>query len=184
MPRPATSDHVRYALASQELLDDPSLHREWATSADRARRRAVMRSPSITPDVAELVVATGRTGMHTMGANPEVPIELLDRNPSARRRHERIDAVLAGGLADLRRGPNRPELVALGSGTVDLALALAPGLQEAVAVALAERTDPTADALTLALLVQRFGVPVRDAVARHASRERRRAVEALAGTDA
>jgi len=171
-------DLLRYGEASATLEADPSLHEAWATSTDRAVRRAVLRSPAITAEVAGLVLATRRSGMHTLGANPAAPADLLDANPGAQRRRAAVDALLPDGLAAARRRPNRPDLVALGSPTVDLVLARAPSLDEPTAVALAARTDPPADPWVLAVLASRFGDPVRDALA-GAAPARRRAVARL-----
>lgn len=172
-------DLLRYGRASAELESRPELHLQWASTGDRAVRRALMRSPQLPPEAAELVVATRRSGMHTLGSNPVAPVELLARNPSARRRRAAVDEVLPDGPDQLLRDPNREELVDLGSGTVDLMLARAPGLEPATAVALAARADPALDPWAAALLVARFGAPVRDALADRMGADRRRAVAAL-----
>lgn len=63
------------------------------------------------------------------------------------------DRVAPGGIDRIRDDPNRPALVELGSGTVDLAVARAPSLDEATAVLLA---DPPADPWVLAVLFDRY----------------------------
>lgn len=176
---PAGDDLLRYGRASAALETDPSRHEAWATTGDRAVRRALMRSPVLPPHVAEAIVENRRSGMHTLGANPVAPIELLASNPGARRRRAAVDEVLPGGLDEARAHPDRDELVALGSGTVDLVLARAEALSEATAVALASRRDPPLDPWAAAVLVERFGQPVRDAFEAHASRSRQAAVRAL-----
>jgi hypothetical protein len=173
------TDLLRYGRASAALEADPALHAAWATTSDRAVRRAIMRSPLLTADVAEAVVATRRSGMHTLGANPAAPIELLASNPGARRRRAAVDEVLPGGLDEAAARPNRAALVELGSGTVDLVLARAEGLGEATALALAARTDPPLDPWVAAVLVERYGDPAREAFEAHASRSRRAAVRTL-----
>src|SRR5687768_3633597 len=80
---PRGDDLLRYGWASAAIDAHPELHRAWAETGDRAVRRALMRSPALPPDVAGLIVATRRSGMHTLGSNPETPIELLADNPSA-----------------------------------------------------------------------------------------------------
>ena len=176
---PEGPELLRYGWASAALDAHPELHLAWAGTADRAVRRALMRSPELPPEAAELVVATRRSGMHTLGANPVAPPELLERNPSARRRRETVDELLRSGLAASVRDPNRQELIELGSGTVDLALAHARGLSAASAERLAARSDPVLDPWAMAVLVERFGEAVWAAHAAHASAVRRRAVAAL-----
>ena len=176
---PDGDDLLRYGWASAALDAHPELHLPWAGTVDRAVRRALMRSPSLPPEAAELVVATRRSGMHTLGANPAAPLELLARNPSARRRRGAVGEVLPKGLADARRRPNRPTLVELGNGTVDLVLANAPSLSRRTAVSLAERWDPLLDPWSAAVLVERFGEPVWEALVAHVGGARRRAVTAL-----
>ena len=170
---------LRYGWASAALDAHPELHLPWAGTAERAVRRALMRSPALPPEAAELVVATRRSGMHTMGSNPAAPLELLERNPSARRRRAAVDELLPGGLDEARRHPNRAELVELGNGTVDLVLAHAPGLERSSARALASRRDPVLDPWSAAVLVERFGDPVWDALTARVRGARRRAVTAL-----
>lgn len=176
---PEGDDLLRYGWASAALDAHPELHLPWAGTADRAVRRALMRSPSLPREAAELVVATRRSGMHTLGANPAAPSDLLERNPSARRRRAAVDEELPKGLDDARGRPNRPTLVELGNGTVDLVLAHAPSLRRGTAVSLAERRDPVLDPWSAAVLVERFGEPVWEALAAHVRGARRRAVTAL-----
>jgi len=176
---PEGDELLRFGWASAALDAHPKLHLPWAGTADRAVRRALMRSPSLPREAAELVVATRRSGMHTLGANPAAPLELLERNPSARRRRDAVAEVLPKGLADARRRPNRPTLVELGNATVDLVLAHSPSLRHPTAVALAERRDPALDPWTAAVLVERFGEPVWEALTSHVRGSRRRAVTSL-----
>jgi hypothetical protein len=176
---PDGSELLRYGWASAALDAHPELHLPWAGTGDRAVRRAVMRSPSLPSEAAELVVATRRSGMHTLGANPVAPVELLERNPSARRRRAAVLELLPGGLDEARRNPDRPELVELGNGTVDLVLAHAPELSPEVARLLVARTDPLLDPWSAAVLVERYGAPVWRTWTAHVRGERRRAVAAL-----
>lgn len=177
----STNDLRRYGEASADLEADPGLHRAWARATDRAVRRALLRSPALPPEVAATIVGARRSGMHTLGDNPVAPIELLADNPGARRRRDRLDEVLPGGLDDVRADPNRPELVALGSGTVDLVLAHGGTLDEATAVALASRPSPPVDPWSLALLAGRFGELVWDAAGRVHGRARLVAARSLEG---
>jgi hypothetical protein len=177
--RPAGSDLLRFGWASAVLDAHPQLLLPWAGSDDRTVRRAVMRSPDLTEEAAELVVATRRSGMHTLGANPAAPIELLARNPGAWRRRQAIDEVVPGGLAEVAASPDRPALVDLGSPTVDLAVARAAALDEAQALRLAARADPPIDPWVAAVLVERFGAPVWEALRTHAASGRLAAVAAL-----
>jgi hypothetical protein len=175
---PRGSDLLRYAWASAALDAHPELHAAWAGTEDRAVRRALMRSPQLTPEAAELLVETRRSGMHTLGANPAAPVELLERNPGALGRRTRLDRVLTDGLRTVTRDP-RAALVELGSGTVDLVLARADALTDATARLLASRRQPPVDPWVLAVLVDRFGDGVWRAASGHASRSRLTATAAL-----
>ena len=77
--------------------------------------------------------------MHTLGANPAAPIELLGSNPSALRRRLAVDEVAPGGVVEIRSHPDRPGLIELGSPSVDLVLATSPALDEHHAETLASR---------------------------------------------
>jgi hypothetical protein len=173
------SDLVRYAEASADLDERPELHEQWAHAEDRAVRRALMRSPALTEHVAQALVETRRSGMHTLGSNPRAPIELLRSNPGARRRRERVLAAAPGGLDEVAAHPNRRRYVELGSPTVDLVLARAASLELDTAASLAERSDPPADPWVLAILVARFGDPIQGLVGSTASSARRSATAKL-----
>ena len=173
------SDLLRYAEASADLEERPELHEQWAHREDRAVRWALMRSPALTEHVAEALVETRRSGMHTLGSNPRTPVELLDSNPGARRRRERVLAVAPGGLDEVTAHPNRQRYVEVGSPTLDLVLARAGSLRRSTAIALAERADPPVDPWVLAILVARFGDPIRSIVDRTASSARRSATARL-----
>jgi hypothetical protein len=173
------SELRRYGEASAELEDEPELHHEWAGSEDRAIRRALMRSPALPPEAAERIVETRRSGMHTMGSNPTVPIELLADNPGARRRRERVTEAAPGGPDEVSTHPNRLRYVQVGSPTLDLVLARSDSLTLQTAVALAGREDPPADPWVLAILIARFGEPVEATVHSTASAGRRAAVDHL-----
>jgi hypothetical protein len=118
--------------------------------------------------------------MHTLGANPMTPVELLGANPSARRRRTAVDEAAPGGVETIERRPNRVAVLSLGSPTVDLVLANAPTLDLRHAELLAARTEPALDPWSAALLVARFGTAVRDRLARHANRTRTAAADGLA----
>lgn len=175
-----TDDLLRYGWASALLEMRADLMAVWAQSEDRARRRAVMRSPELDPATAEAVIAVRRSGMHTLGANPEAPIDLLAANPGARRRRAAVDAALPDGLGRLDEA-DPEEMVALGSPTVDLALARRAQLDEATAIALASRAHPVPDPWVLAIVADRHGAAVEHAVAGLAA-GRRHAVAALRPT--
>ena len=177
---PRGDDLLRYGWASAVLEHHPELHLPWATSGDRAVRRAVMRSPALRPHEAAALVGSRRTGMHTLGANPAAPIELLDDNPGAQRRRAAIERVVPGGLADVRRDPDDPRLAGLDSGTIDLVVARAPDLRPETATRLAERTTPPVDPWVLAVLGARCDGPLWRVVQRAVSPARLRAARALA----
>lgn len=142
-------------------------------------RRALMRSPALPDEVAERIVETRRSGMHTLGSNPAAPAELLADNPGARRRRERIARAAPGGLEEIAEHPNRSRYVELGSPTVDLVLAHAEGLRADTAEALATRDDPWADPWVLAILVARFGERLSAVVADVVPAQRRRVTRGL-----
>lgn len=173
------SDLLRFGQASADLDERPERHDEWAETTDRAIRRALMRSPRLTPAVAERIVETRRSGMHTLGSNPLTPDALLDSNPGARRRRERVLDAAPGGLDEVTAHPNRRRYVEAGSPTLDLVLARARGLRPATARALAGRRHPPPDPWVLAILVARFGADVDEILDRAASAQRRRAVAVL-----
>lgn len=176
-PRP---DLLRYGWASAVLERHPDLHLAWATTPDRAVRRAVMRSPDLPPIAAEALVAVRHSGMHTLGANPVAPPALLVHNPGARRRRQLVDRALGGdGLAAPVRRPNDPALLTAASATVDLMVTRASRLDLSTARRLAGRSDPRPDPWVLARLGSRFGAPVWDVVDDAVPAERRRAARAL-----
>ncbi len=177
-PRP---DLLRFGWASAVLERFPRLHLDWATSPDRAVRRAIMRSPDLPPIAAEAVVAARRSGLHTLGGNPVAPAELLHRNPGAQRRRRAVDQALgADGLRGAERRPDRPGLVDVGSATVDLVLARSDRLGLATAQQLVGRTSPRPDPWVLARLAARFGDPLWSVVEGSVPADRRRAAAALA----
>jgi hypothetical protein len=177
---PRGDDLVRYGWASAVLDHHPELLLPWATATDRAVRRAVMRSPALGPIEASALVATRRTGMHTLGANPATPIDLLRDNPGARRRRAAVDAVLPCGLAAVEDDPNDRRLTDLGSGTVDLAVARAGRLSVETARRLIERDRPPVDPWVLAVLGTRTGEEVWTVAGRAVSPARLRAARDLA----
>lgn len=176
---PGRPELLRFGWASAALQFHPQLHHDWADSEDRALRRAVMRSPELPAESAERLVAHRRSGMHTLGANPAAPIELLGSNPSALRRRLAVDEVAPGGVVEIRSHPDRPGLIELGSPSVDLVLATSPALDEHHAETLASRVDPPADPWIAALLIARFGDRIRRLAAAHSSRARTTATNDL-----
>lgn len=173
------SELLRYGETSADLEDDPTLHHALAQSEDRAVRRALMRSPALPPEVAELIVETRRSGMHTLGSNPVAPIELLADNPGARKRRELVTAAAPGGIDEVDEKPDRDRYREVGSPTLDLVIARSAALELDTAVALAGRNHPPVDPWVLALLIARLGDPVADIVTTTASRSRRAAVDHL-----
>lgn len=176
---PAPGLH-RYGWASARLDLEPELLMVWAATEDRDLRRAVMRSPELERAAAELVVATRRSGMHTLGMNPAAPVDLLRSNPGARRRRARLLELVPGGLDEVRATPGTPHQIAAGSPTVDLVLARHRSLPSGAAEALLGRSDPPVDPWVAAQLVARVrggagGAP------RWWSAQRRRVVELLGG---
>jgi hypothetical protein len=178
---PRQPELLRFGWASAVLDAHPELHLSWADAIDRAVRRALMRSPRLPPEAAELIVATRRSGMHTLGANPVAPAGLLAGNPGAQRRRAAVEACLPEGLDGASRRPDDPGLAALGSPTVDLVLARSPALDPTTAARLAGRSRPAVDPWVLAVLAARYGARVRAAPG-HASRPRLAAAAALEGS--
>lgn len=170
---------LRYGWISAALDLRPSLAWDWADAEDRAVRRAVMRSPELEPATAERVVATRRSGLHTLGSNPRTPIHLIAGRPGAMRRRAALDAAGALDLDVVEEAPNRAELVALGSPTIDLVLARSARLDESTADALATRPHPVVDPWVAARLLHRFGAPMHERLRPGSSRQRWRATEQL-----
>ncbi|MGY6501190.1 MAG: hypothetical protein ACXIVQ_09915 [Acidimicrobiales bacterium] len=177
---PRGTDLARFGWASAALSAHPHLLHPWSATSDRAVRRALMRSPHLTAEAARRIVEVRRSGMHTLGSNPATPAELLEDNPGALRRRRAVDAVLPDGIAGLADHVDPEALVALGSPTVDLALACARTTDLDTAVGLAARTSPPADPWVLAVLLDRFGGPADEALGSHVARARRQATVALA----
>lgn len=177
-PTAPSSGLARYGWASARLDLEPGLLHDWADHEDRSIRRAVMRSPDLDPESAELLVATRRSGMHTLGMNPSVPVALLSSNPGARRRRSRLLRSVPGGLDDVQRHPGGPGQVAAGSPTVDLALARHPDLPPAAAFELLERSSPPADPWVGSLLAVRCRMPADELPTRW-SAERRHSTRRL-----
>lgn len=175
---PPSTGLTRYGWASARLDLEPGLLHHWADHEDRSIRRAVMRSPELDPESAELLVATRRSGMHTMGLNPVAPLELLGSNPGARRRRRRLLQAVPGGLDDVQHDPGGPGQVAAGSPTLDLALARHPDLPAAAAFDLLERATPPVDPWVGALLAVRCRMPADELPSRW-SADRRRSSRAL-----
>ncbi len=174
-----TPDLLRYGWASAAIAARPDLLLEWAGHPDTAIRRAVMSSPRLSPEAAELVVATRRSGLHTLGSNPLTPIELIEDRPGAMRRRRAVEAAGADDLDGVADDPNHERYVELGSPTVDLVLARSTRLDEHTAHALVGRSAPTVDPWVAAVLWSQFGDPLRDAIERGLSGGRRRAVRRL-----
>lgn len=179
MTEQVAPDLLRYGWASAALEARPALLLEWAGHVDTAIRRAVMRSPRLSPEAAELVIATRRSGLHTLGSNPRTPIELIEDRPGAMRRRRDIEGAGADDLDRVAADPNHERYVALGSPTVDLVLARSAQLDERTATALVRRASPAVDPWVAAVLWSRFGEEVRDVIGDELSGERLRATRRL-----
>lgn len=179
MTETVTPDLLRYGWASAAIEARPELLVEWAGHPDTAIRRAVMRSPQLTEAAAELIVATRRSGLHTLGSNPLTPIELIEDRPGALRRRHAIESAGADDLGRVAEHPNRERFREVGSPTIDLVLARSERLDADGAAALARRSSPWVDPWVAAVLWDRFGNAVRDTIERGLSGERRRAVRRL-----
>lgn len=174
-----TPDLLRYGWASAAIETRPELLSEWAGHPDTAIRRAVMRSPQLTEAAAELVVATRRSGLHTLGSNPLTPIELIEARPAALRRRHALESAGADDLGRVAADPNHIGHVELGSPTIDLVLARSERLDADSAAALAGRSSPRVDPWVAAVLWDRFGDAVRDVIRSELSAERLRATRHL-----
>ena len=179
MTEQVAPDLLRYGWASAAIDAQPDLMVQWADHPDTAIRRAVMRSTHLSAEVAELVVATRRSGLHTLGSNPLTPIELIDGRPGALRRRRAIEHAGADDLDRVMTDPNHESFLELGSPTIDLVLARSVHLDERIAADLAARAAPRVDPWVAALLWVRFGDTVRDTLRREQSDERNRAVRRL-----
>ncbi len=173
-------DLLRYGWASAALDAEPALLLTWAGHPDAAIRRAVMRSPRLSEPAAELVVATRRSGLHTLAANPACPRPLLAGRPAALRRHDALTRALDGrSLQDVSEDPHPERWIPLASPTLDLVLASSPHLDGEAARALATRRDRPVDPWVGALLVARSGPELRADLATRLGAEARRAVDRL-----
>lgn len=175
-----TPDLLRFGWASAALDAEPELLLTWAGHPDASIRRAVMRSPRLSEPAAELVVATRRSGLHTLGANPACPRHLLAGRPAALRRHDALTRALDGrSLQDVSVDPDPERWIRLASPTLDLVLAASTHLDDDAALALATRRDRPVDPWVGALLVARSGPELRARLATRLGAEARRAVERL-----
>lgn len=170
------SPESRLAWTSAVLEAHPDVARVLSGAEDAAVRRAVLRLPGLPLDVAAEVVATRRSGLHTLARNPDLPLDLAGATPSKRRRRAPIEELVGDDSSVLLGdGSLHARAVELGSGTLDLVLTRSPELTETNACALAGRTGPPADGWVLAALVERFGEPVWEAARPAASPARRAA---------